>query len=154
MVERVEPQKSKESLKCIPEGYLQLLKTIFGCFEPEEAAILAKRIVTRKYYLYPEALEKLKSQWKDPQGRLVIKEFVDQQLASLTERQSKILQLRFGLSDGYPRKLSQIGQIFSISRERIRQIEVRSISKLRLNIKNEYLSKKPGWLPSFRINPL
>ena len=51
--------------------------------------------------------------------------------AMLTERESKVLRLRFGLSDGHPRTLEDIGKQLSVTRERIRQIESRALQKLR-----------------------
>ena len=51
--------------------------------------------------------------------------------AILTERESKVLRMRFGLSDGHPRTLEDIGKQLSVTRERIRQIESRALQKLR-----------------------
>jgi len=52
-------------------------------------------------------------------------------LGSLTEREKKVLQLRFGISDGYPRTLEEVGGIFRVTRERVRQIEAKALRKLR-----------------------
>ncbi len=52
-------------------------------------------------------------------------------LASLTERERKVLQLRFGLDDGRSRTLLEVGKAFHISRERVRQIEAAALLKLR-----------------------
>jgi RNA polymerase primary sigma factor len=52
-------------------------------------------------------------------------------LATLSEREASIVRLRFGLADGRPRTLDEISQIFGVTRERIRQIEAKSMSKLR-----------------------
>src|SRR5207237_1560636 len=52
-------------------------------------------------------------------------------LSSLTERERKILELRFGLTDGYARTLEEIGKQFKVTRERIRQIEAKGLRKLR-----------------------
>jgi RNA polymerase primary sigma factor len=52
-------------------------------------------------------------------------------LATLSEREADIIRLRFGLTDGQPRTLDQIGQIYRITRERIRQIETKTMAKLR-----------------------
>jgi RNA polymerase primary sigma factor len=52
-------------------------------------------------------------------------------LCSLTERERKILELRFGLVDGYARTLEEIGKQFKVTRERIRQIEAKGLRKLR-----------------------
>jgi RNA polymerase primary sigma factor len=52
-------------------------------------------------------------------------------LTTLTERERKILELRFGLADGYERTLDQIGKQYKVTRERIRQIEAKALRKLR-----------------------
>ena len=52
-------------------------------------------------------------------------------LKSLTEREQKVILLRFGLEDGKPRTLEEVGKVFGITRERIRQIEAKSLRKLR-----------------------
>ena len=52
-------------------------------------------------------------------------------LADLTERESNVLRLRFGLEDGRPRTLEEVGKIYHVTRERIRQIEAKALNKLR-----------------------
>ncbi len=52
-------------------------------------------------------------------------------LASLTERERKVLELRFGLGDGYARTLEEVGKQFRVTRERIRQIEAKALRKMR-----------------------
>jgi len=52
-------------------------------------------------------------------------------LASLTEREQKVLELRFGLGDGYSRTLEEVGRQFTVTRERIRQIEAKALRKMR-----------------------
>jgi RNA polymerase primary sigma factor len=61
----------------------------------------------------------------------LLKEQVRQILSSLTEREQKILKLRFGLEDGKSHTLEEVGQEFSVTRERIRQIEAKALAKLR-----------------------
>jgi RNA polymerase primary sigma factor len=52
-------------------------------------------------------------------------------LGTLTYRERRIIQLRFGLYDGHPRTLEEVGREFKVTRERIRQIEFKTINKLR-----------------------
>ena len=52
-------------------------------------------------------------------------------LSSLTERERKVLELRFGLVDGYQRTLEEVGKQYKVTRERIRQIEAKALRKLR-----------------------
>lgn len=52
-------------------------------------------------------------------------------LKTLTEREEKVIRLRYGLGDGYPRTLEEVGRVFNVTRERVRQIEAKAIRKLR-----------------------
>lgn len=61
----------------------------------------------------------------------LLKEQVRDMLSALTEREQKILKLRFGLEDGKSHTLEEVGQEFSVTRERIRQIEAKALAKLR-----------------------
>ena len=61
----------------------------------------------------------------------LLKEQVQGMLGALTEREQKILKLRFGLEDGKQHTLEEVGQEFSVTRERIRQIEAKALAKLR-----------------------
>ncbi|MEI8338523.1 MAG: RNA polymerase sigma factor RpoD [bacterium] len=61
----------------------------------------------------------------------LLKEQVKDMLDALTEREQKILKLRFGLEDGKSHTLEEVGQEFSVTRERIRQIEAKALAKLR-----------------------
>ncbi|MGO8675517.1 MAG: RNA polymerase sigma factor RpoD [Limisphaerales bacterium] len=61
----------------------------------------------------------------------LLKEKLGDVLTSLTERERKILEMRFGLVDGYERTLEEIGRMYNVTRERIRQIEAKALRKLR-----------------------
>ena len=61
----------------------------------------------------------------------LLKEQIDRLLDELTPKEKRILQLRFGLKDGHARTLDEVGQEFSVTRERIRQIEAKALRKLR-----------------------
>jgi RNA polymerase primary sigma factor len=61
----------------------------------------------------------------------VFQEKLDEVLSSLTEREEKVLRLRFGLGDGYPRTLEEVGSVFNVTRERVRQIEAKALRKMR-----------------------
>ncbi|WP_283592859.1 sigma-70 family RNA polymerase sigma factor [Paraclostridium bifermentans] len=60
-----------------------------------------------------------------------LKEAIDTVLSYLTEREEEIIRLRFGLDDGIPKTLEQIGQRYGVTRERIRQIEAKALNKLK-----------------------
>jgi len=61
----------------------------------------------------------------------MLKEEINNVLSTLNERERKILILRFGLEDGTPKTLEEVGSIFEVTRERIRQIEAKALRKLR-----------------------
>lgn len=61
----------------------------------------------------------------------LLREQLDEVLETLTEREKKVLQLRFGLEDGRGRTLEEVGHEFNVTRERIRQIEAKALRKLR-----------------------
>ena len=61
----------------------------------------------------------------------LLKEQLEEVLGTLTEREQKVLTLRFGLEDGRARTLEEVGKEFNVTRERIRQIEAKALSKLR-----------------------
>ncbi len=61
----------------------------------------------------------------------LLREQLDEVLSTLTEREQKVLKLRFGLDDGRARTLEEVGKEFNVTRERIRQIEAKALRKLR-----------------------
>ena len=61
----------------------------------------------------------------------ILKEQIQEVLSELNERERKVISLRFGIEDGYPRTLEEVGNIFEVTRERIRQIEAKALRKLR-----------------------
>jgi len=67
----------------------------------------------------------------DAASRSLLREELDQTLSSLTPREVRILQLRFGLVDGYSYTLEEVGRKFGVTRERIRQIEAQALGRLR-----------------------
>ncbi len=67
----------------------------------------------------------------DAASRQLLKEQIDGVLSSLTPREQRVLQLRFGLEDGRSRTLEEVGKEFNVTRERIRQIEAKALRKLR-----------------------
>ena len=64
-------------------------------------------------------------------GQQLLREVIDEIFQSLTPREVRILQLRFGLVDGYQYTLEEVGKKFGVTRERIRQIEAQALSRLR-----------------------
>jgi RNA polymerase primary sigma factor len=73
--------------------------------------------------------------------RNLLKKQVDEILQTLTPREERVIRLRFGIDDGYHRTLEEVGNIFSVTRERIRQIEDKALTKLRHPTRSQVLQK-------------
>ncbi len=67
----------------------------------------------------------------DEAGRQLLRRELMSVLKSLTPREERVITLRFGLDDGRPRTLEELGKEFNVTRERIRQIEAKALRKLR-----------------------
>jgi RNA polymerase primary sigma factor len=67
----------------------------------------------------------------DAATRVLLNEAVQHALTGLSEREQEVVRLRFGLDDGRIRTLEEVGQIFGVTRERVRQIEMKTLAKLR-----------------------
>ncbi len=67
----------------------------------------------------------------DAASFILLQEQLEFVLHSLSDRERQVIRLRFGLADGHPRTLEEVGREFGVTRERIRQIESKTLSKLR-----------------------
>jgi RNA polymerase primary sigma factor len=67
----------------------------------------------------------------DQASKQLLKDHLEEVLSTLTEREAKVLSLRFGLDGGQARTLEEVGKVFGVTRERIRQIEAKALRKLR-----------------------
>ena len=67
----------------------------------------------------------------DAASKRLLKEHLDEVLSTLSDREKRVLILRFGLKDGRPKTLEEVGKEFNVTRERIRQIEAKALRKLR-----------------------
>ncbi len=72
----------------------------------------------------------------DAAGSILLREQIDEMLRGLSERERSVLELRFGLRDGKPRTLEEVGRYFDVTRERIRQIEGKALTKLKKSARN------------------
>lgn len=75
-------------------------------------------------------------------ARKILKSYIDEIIADLTPREQKILDMRFGLTDGVTHTLEEVGKVFAVTRERIRQIEAKALEKIRQHHK---LGKLKGY---------
>jgi len=67
----------------------------------------------------------------DVASNMILREQLDAALQTLTPRERDVLRMRYGLDDGWPRTLEEVGQHFAVTRERVRQIEAKALKKLR-----------------------
>jgi RNA polymerase primary sigma factor len=88
---------------------------------------------------------------------IMLQDQLERVLDNLSMREQRIIQLRFGLSDGHPRTLEEVGREFGVTRERIRQIESKTLAKLRhpsrAQMLREYLADWPGQVPRRPLGP-
>jgi RNA polymerase primary sigma factor len=75
----------------------------------------------------------------DAAARALLAEAVNEALDGLTDRERQVVRLRFGLDDGQMRTLEEVGREFGVTRERIRQIEAKTLAKLRHPIRSQKL---------------
>ena len=73
--------------------------------------------------------------------RAMLRDYIDDVLSTLADRERKVIVLRFGLVDGHPRTLEEVGREFGVTRERIRQIECKALIKLRNPSRGKALSE-------------
>jgi RNA polymerase primary sigma factor len=81
-------------------------------------------------------------QFSVPSGKasfVYLQDQLERVLDSLTEREEQVIRLRFGMADGMPRTLEEVGLIFNLTRERIRQIEAKALKKLRHRSRSDKL---------------
>lgn len=71
--------------------------------------------------------------------RMLLAERLDRALSTLSKREAKVIKMRYGLTDGCPRTLEEVGTVFNVTRERIRQIEEKALKKLRHPIRAKLL---------------
>ncbi len=76
---------------------------------------------------------------EDQVSKTLLREQLDKVLHTLTPREESVLKLRFGLEDGRPKTLEEVGKVFDITRERIRQIEAKALRKLRHPSRSRHL---------------
>ena len=70
----------------------------------------------------------------------MLKERIDDVLSTLTFREREIIKLRYGIGDGYTYTLEEVGRIFRVTRERVRQIEAKAVRKLRHPVRARQLA--------------
>ncbi|HEA47439.1 MAG TPA: RNA polymerase sigma factor RpoD [bacterium] len=97
--------------------------SLFGDFIEDEKAVSPARATA--FSLFQEEIRKV--------------------LFTLSEREAKVLRLRFGIDDGYPRTLEEVGTVFHVTRERVRQIEAKALRKLRHPLRSKRLKSYIDW---------
>jgi RNA polymerase primary sigma factor len=120
------PEELGEQVSLTPERVLEILKLA------QEPVSLDTPIGTEEDTYLADFIEDSDAIVPlDAASFVLLQEQIDSVLHSLTEREKLVVQLRYGLLDGQPRTLEEVGQEFGVTRERIRQIEAKTLSKLR-----------------------
>ena len=70
----------------------------------------------------------------------LLRDRIDSLLKTLTHREREIIRLRYGLGDGYTYTLEEVGRIFKVTRERVRQIEAKAVKKLQNPVRSRHLA--------------
>jgi RNA polymerase primary sigma factor len=81
---------------------------------------------------------------------MLLREKIDHVLDTLSPREAMVLKMRYGLLDGKTKTLEEVGQFFNVTRERIRQIEVKALRKLRHPSRSKQLKSLMGMLNDSR----
>ena len=79
----------------------------------------------------------------------ILRDKIESLLKTLTYREREIIRLRYGLGDGYTYTLEEVGRIFKVTRERVRQIEAKAVRKLQNPVRSQTLE---GFVPEFPIH--
>ena len=74
-------------------------------------------------------------------GRRILRDHLNEIISELSPREQKILEMRFGLKDGVTHTLEEVGKVFGVTRERIRQIEAKALERMRLHEKSKALEE-------------
>jgi RNA polymerase primary sigma factor len=78
----------------------------------------------------------------------MLKQRIEQVLKSLTYREREIIKLRYGIGDGYTYTLEEVGRIFKVTRERVRQVEAKAIKKLQHPVRSRKLA---GFMEGMKV---
>ena len=97
-------------------------------------------------FIHDDSLE----QPEEAAMKMLLREQIDQILDTLSPREAMVLKMRYGLLDGKTKTLEEVGQFFNVTRERIRQIEVKALRKLRHPSRSKQLKALLGMLNSYK----
>ncbi len=78
----------------------------------------------------------------------LLRQKIEGLLKTLTYREREIIRLRYGLGDGYTYTLEEVGRIFKVTRERVRQIEAKAVKKLQHPVRSQHLAGFLSGLPA------
>jgi RNA polymerase primary sigma factor len=88
-------------------------------------------LATAVFWVVLFIVDKIGENPAEPAHKSFLRQQLDAILETLTEREREVLCLRYGLTDGQPRTLEEVARFFNVTRERIRQIEQKSLKKLK-----------------------
>lgn len=128
---REEGEKIAENL----DSYVEILfPTWVEIFKQKKSSFVTEHLVTEKLlenYKTPALLVDGMNEFEDKLNKNFIKENIDKAMETLSSRERKVIELRFGFKDGVARTCDEVGEMFGVTRERIRQIEMKACRKMR-----------------------
>ncbi|MCR5743812.1 MAG: RNA polymerase sigma factor RpoD [Lachnospiraceae bacterium] len=150
MVETINKMSKMQRKLTLELGYEPSIKELAEALEMSEEKVMEIMQIARE----PASLETPIGEEDDsnlgdfvadkdgvtPEGNVetvMLREQIDLILGDLKERERQVIVLRFGLEDGHPRTLEEVGQVFKVTRERIRQIEAKALRKLRNPVRSK-----------------
>ena len=150
MVETINKMSKMQRKLTLELGYEPTVTELADALEMTEEKVMEKMQIARE----PASLETPIGEEDDsnlgdfvadanvvsPEGNVesvMLREHIDSLLSELKERERQVILLRFGLEDGHPRTLEEVGKEFKVTRERIRQIEAKALRKLRNPVRSK-----------------
>jgi RNA polymerase primary sigma factor len=132
------PYELSEQL-CLPLEKVELVVKCARDVKSIDEALFANRgkSTSNKEMLFKESVASSEVAPSSINEKSSVQEELRRKMRGLSEREIQIVELRFGLRDGSQRTLEEIGNMFNVTRERIRQIEARALSKMRTPVKSE-----------------
>lgn len=150
MVETINKMSKMQRKLTLELGYEPSVAELAQALDMSEEKVMEiMQIAVSPHLLRPPLVRKMIPTWVislrtatriTPEGNVesvMLREHIDILLDDLKDREKQVVILRFGLEDGHPRTLEEVGKEFNVTRERIRQIEAKALRKLRNPVRSK-----------------